>query len=471
MRKNPAAMAHPPADNNFYAIILSSLPPSLEPYISTVTATSTVLGTTLSAEDLMLTLTEEYERWLLRSKNTPSQKEDTGNAAFNAAEKRKGRLKRNIKCFNCKKKGHVKAECWAPGGGKEGQGPRKGKSKDTAAAAKEEETSVDFAWMVNAEANVLGLFSTTGMEPLSIDDYDEWYPDDYASTASSNSIPSLDTVSKDSEDTKIDWPHVSIVPDSAEENIKDVEGAAYTLTLEYAFIAKESSAACKFETELYGSGASRHMSLYCHCFLNFQSIMPKLIGAANNHMFKAIGKGDMYVDIPNRETTSCVLLTNVLYAPDMGVTRISISCIDMSGSSILFKNGKCCLYNPVDDFVGKIPVVNGLYCVYHPKHINYAGRVKNVLTVKELHCQMGHISYDVACHLVKKELIIGVVLDNTPCAVCNAAKATHKPIWKEREGEHAATVGSEVHSDVWGPSPMETLKGHQYYVSFTDNHS
>ncbi|PSR87021.1 hypothetical protein PHLCEN_2v5279 [Hermanssonia centrifuga] len=476
MRENLAAMGHPPADDDFYAIILGSLPPSFEPYISAVTATSAVLGTTLSAEDLMLTLTEEYERRLLRSKNTPSRKEDTGDAAFTAAEKGKGRSKRNIECFNCKKKGHVKAECWAPGGGKEGQGPRKGKSKDTAAAAKEEETSADFAWMANAEANVLeGLSSTTGMEPLSVDDYDEWYPEDCASTASSDSIPSLDTVSEDSEDTETDWPHVSNVPDSAEGNIEDVEGAAYTLTFEHALLAKESSAACEFETELYDSGASRHMSPYHHRFLNFQSITPKPIGAADNRTFKAIGKGDMYVDVPNGETTSRVLLTDVLYAPDMGVTLISISRIDASGSSILFKSGKCCLYNPVDDLVGEIPVVDGLYCVYHPKHIDYAGQVKDVLTVEELHRRMGHISYDAARHLIKKGLIIGVVLDDTPpagpCAVCDAAKATRKPIRKEREGERAAAVGGEVHSDVWGPSPVETLKGRRYYVSFTDDHS
>ena len=34
-------------------------------------------------------------------------------------------------CYNCKKKGHIALECWAKGGGKEGQGPkgRKGTGK------------------------------------------------------------------------------------------------------------------------------------------------------------------------------------------------------------------------------------------------------------------------------------------------------------------------------------------------------
>src|ERR1700737_1940712 len=42
-----------------------------------------------------------------------------------------------VTCFNCNKKGHKKADCWAAGGGKEGQGPqqksaKKGKSANVA---------------------------------------------------------------------------------------------------------------------------------------------------------------------------------------------------------------------------------------------------------------------------------------------------------------------------------------------------
>ncbi|KAJ3193518.1 hypothetical protein HK101_004694 [Irineochytrium annulatum] len=40
--------------------------------------------------------------------------------AFNATSKPQ---RRNLTCLNCKKKGRLKAGCWAPGGGAEGQGP------------------------------------------------------------------------------------------------------------------------------------------------------------------------------------------------------------------------------------------------------------------------------------------------------------------------------------------------------------
>jgi hypothetical protein len=41
-------------------------------------------------------------------------------------QKKKGKRK-DIECFNCHKKGHTKAECWAAGGGNKGGGHKKNK--------------------------------------------------------------------------------------------------------------------------------------------------------------------------------------------------------------------------------------------------------------------------------------------------------------------------------------------------------
>ena len=69
MREDLSAMGHPPDEDDFYAIILGSMPPSFDPFISAVNATSSVMEKTLSADQLMLTITDEYERRILRSKS------------------------------------------------------------------------------------------------------------------------------------------------------------------------------------------------------------------------------------------------------------------------------------------------------------------------------------------------------------------------------------------------------------------
>src|SRR5260370_24200141 len=97
-------------------------------------------------------MNNEYEKRLLhKSKGKVQDK------AFTAEEQHKNKC-RNIKCLNCHRKGHYKSECWAKGGGKEGEGPKKSakcedsedKAKDKctrdSANAATEELSKDKSW-------------------------------------------------------------------------------------------------------------------------------------------------------------------------------------------------------------------------------------------------------------------------------------------------------------------------------------
>ena len=43
------------------------------------------------------------------------------------------------------------------------------------------------------------------------------------------------------------------------------------------------------------------------------------------------------------------------------------------------------------------------------------------------------------------------------CVSCAWVKNTRKAVSKTCEGERCAAVGDEIHSDLWGPSPVETI--------------
>jgi len=161
MREDLAAMGHTPDDDEFYAIILRSLPSSFEPFISALNATSSVLETVLSPDELMQAFSDEYDR---RNLGRSSKKEEE-NAAFSTEEGngRKGNNRKG-KCYNCGKPGHRKDNCWEEGGGKEDQQPnwlkekekwrkeREGsneKEKLKAAATATSAITKDAAWMAH----------------------------------------------------------------------------------------------------------------------------------------------------------------------------------------------------------------------------------------------------------------------------------------------------------------------------------
>lgn len=127
--------------------------------------------------------------------------------------------------------------------------------------------------------------------------------------------------------------------------------------------------------------------------------------------------------------------------------------------------------------LGKIEVQNGLYHVFTTclEAAGYAGQVVEVLTINKLHQWLGHVSHEVAQKLVKKGLVTGVKLDEdskpTFCLSCEWGKAHRKPIAKERVEEQATEIGKEIHSNMWGYAPVETINHKEYFVSFTDNYT
>ncbi|CDO78280.1 hypothetical protein BN946_scf184674.g2 [Trametes cinnabarina] len=407
MREDLAAMGQSPSDDDFFAIIMGSMPSSYEPYLSAISATSRVTGAVLSPDELMEALADEYERRTLRAKSA-KRSTDSADIAMSASDQNgKKKSKKNIECFNCKKRGHYKSECWAPGGGKEGQGPKgKPKPKETAAAAAEMK---DESWFTH----VAGLDSDSDM-------------------------PDLQSVTESvSEPNKAD----RLCADFPDEAYSD--GDLDDLYLDAELLDSKSSAmlardlSVKDEVILFDSGATRHMSSYRDKFINYVEISPRSIQAADDHVFKAVGKGDMYVDLPNGTGSTRVLLRDVLYAPTMGVTLVSISRITAA--------------------------------------VQAAGPVRAV-TREELHRELGHITPEAARNMVAHGAVKGLVLSSTDgpvedCESCAAGKTTRKAIATERVRPRASSVGEEVHADVWGPSPVRTLGGRQYYAMYTDDYS
>ena len=89
-------------------------------------------------------------------------------------------------------------------------------------------------------------------------------------------------------------------------------------------------------TKLYDSGASHHMLPYRHLFENYVTIQPKSNTTTDKQYSPDTGKGDLHIQLPNGNSTTSILLKNVLHCPGMGLTLIVISKITTAGYPVIF---------------------------------------------------------------------------------------------------------------------------------------
>lgn len=309
-------------------------------------------------------------------------------------------------CFNCGKRGHWKRDCYAKGGGKEGQGPRqRGKQK------KEDSGKSDTA--------------------------------------------------------NIAYTSSEVVPGDV----------AFVCTSDFAAAADAINVPAERRGAIIDCGASRHFSPSRDKFVNFRTIKPHPVGAADGRSFYATGCGDMVVDLPNGSQRTRATLKDVLYAPNLSFTLISVTRLDKAGYSVEISDGMCSIRKPRPErtVIARIPESAGLYRVAGlalPDSLH--ANVAHPVSISTLHRQYGHISHRALVQMVKLGMIKGVDLDfnSEPsfCETCVKAKITRKPLPQATE-TRATEYGGRVHSDLWGPAPVESIGHSVYMITFTDDHT
>ncbi len=156
----------------------------------------------------------------------------------------------------------------------------------------------------------------------------------------------------------------------------------------------------------------------------------------------------------------------------MALTIVSISRITKMGCAVSFEGDACKIKSKASKIIGVVPTsANGLYRVDHSV---VAGAAIETISLLTLHRQLGHISPAAIRTLIKQGTVTGLTLTDDVttlvCDLCEYAKTTCKAICKEREALQADAFGAEVHSNIWGPSPVQTIGGRKYYITFTDDH-
>jgi hypothetical protein len=224
------------------------------------------------------------------------------------------------------------------------------------------------------------------------------------------------------------------------------------------------------QCELLDLGASRHMSPFCKSFATYRPIEARPITTANNQVFHAIGMGDLPIKVLNGELSTKIVLRDVLYTPELGLTVVSIGHIVKAGYTVEFDQGCCNIKRKKDgQKIASIPAgASGLYKVDHTLSATFLAIIlEEPIDILMLHQRLGHISLDSIQSFVCANAVAGLqVIDDKPsffCNLCEHAKKTRKPIKKECQSAQVQAFGDEVHIDVWGPLPTLSMGGQQWH--------
>jgi transposase InsO family protein len=267
-----------------------------------------------------------------------------------------------------------------------------------------------------------------------------------------------DSTTSKKKDKKVD----SAGTTAAQANSAKIEEIdAYTASAGGAYTAEAPTGRYIFD-----SGASEHMTPHRHLLTEYKAIAPIPINAANNSSFNAVGRGYLSVEVPNGHSKTRLKLKNVLYAPGMHATLVSLGKLDAAGFSSTISGNTLHLQCAGCTYV-TIPRKAGLYSIgaYSAQAAAEPPVIK--LALNQLHCRLGHRNHKAILKMYTDGRLPGIKLtlrDITECRDCLLSKATHAPIAAKWMSPLAAKFGDHVHLDVWGPATVRSLLEHAHYV-------
>lgn len=210
------------------------------------------------------------------------------------------------------------------------------------------------------------------------------------------------------------------------------------------------------------SGASHHMTGDVSLLSNITDIAPRPISLPNGELTWATKHGALRLG-------KRLLLTDVLYAPNMTITLISVAQLlrDIAGF-VLFTKRFCVIQDLISKtLIGAGKERDGVYHYTGEIEVSNAGRLQS----RELwHRRLGHPSSAVLSSLSD----IGgfshrVEVFEKSCDICVRAKQT-RGVFSQSNNKADGSF-SLIHCDLWGPYKTPSSRGARYFLTIVDDYT
>ena len=224
----------------------------------------------------------------------------------------------------------------------------------------------------------------------------------------------------------------------------------------------------KKEIAILDSGATIHCTPNRKNLINVRKVLPIRVNMANGTKIYIAEAGNCTIRFVNKEKKSkFIVLDNVYYHPELNFTLVSQGLLCDKGYKFYYEGNKCHI-NKQSTYLGYIPKIGGLYTF--STHKTYALMSKFLgITMYDLHCKLGHPSYDYIKKILHKIPIKITDINEEQCTDCIRANIKRNIIPKERTSELSKKFGERLHIDIWGPAPTEAIGHIRYFLTIVDD--
>ena len=218
------------------------------------------------------------------------------------------------------------------------------------------------------------------------------------------------------------------------------------------------------------TGASYHICPRREWFSTYEQIDGGIISMANESASKVVGIGS--IKIRTHDGKFCTL-NDVRHAPHMAKNLISLGLLDSKGYKYTGSCGILNVYKGVN--VVLKGVKRGTLYILQGSTLSGSAAVASSEVHKDdmtklWHMRLGHMSERGMQILSKNDLLGGhKVKDLSFCEHCIFGKL-HRSKFPKAIHRTKGTL-DYIHSDCWGPSRVDSLGGHRYFVSMIDDYS
>ena len=176
-------------------------------------------------------------------------------------------------------------------------------------------------------------------------------------------------------------------------------------------------------------------------------------------------------------STSNLSVPGVFNVPDLSYNLFSVGQLAELGYCIIFDYFGCIMQDPrTGQELGTGPRVERMFPMDNlclplvaPVSIAAAAAVSSIPSLALWHARLGHASSFRVQQLASRGLLGSMSTENFDCVSCQLGKQPALPF---NSSESISTdIFDLIHSDVWGPSPVSSIGGSQYFVVFIDDYS